>query len=323
MAAKPPRFTPELAPYGVEVRFVDFAASRPAMPAPTAIHVHTNGASGEGSLQSAWNWTHAAPGSNTLPHYQVDRTRNGVTPARKMLATNLRGIGSTTVGPATRNSAGNLIWPTLSQEQRDAITAHDNVRTHTIVIETADTGTIDDPTISAFDAGQLETVAEIIAYESITHGFPLVLQAEWWEPGVASHTDPAGFPFTTIHRGKICPGLKKKAQVRDVIIPRARQIVDLWTAPPPPVTPLEVPAGMWIIAKTDAGWLASPGIRKGAFKVTAQVPATFPFYNSGTDRVEAYNLATGRPVSGWALIPADEVIPEATALQYMGPRVSG
>lgn len=228
--AEPASITATGAPFGVEVKSVLFAASRPAF-VPRAIHIHTNGASREGSIYSAWNWTHANPGSNTLPHYQVDMTHGDVTRCRKMLATNLRGIGSGTV------TSSNGDWPTLTDEQRATITAHGDCRHWTIVVETADTGYLADPTISAFDAGQVELIATIVAYEAIVWDIPLVTQVDYWSPGVAAHTDPYGYPYTTLMRGKICPGGKKKMQVRDSILPRAQEIYAAWTAPPPAPEP--------------------------------------------------------------------------------------
>jgi hypothetical protein len=233
---KPVRFTPQGAPVGVEVKSVTFAASRPVM-APRSVHIHTNGASREGSIESSWNWSHAKPNSNTLPHYQVDRTHGGVTRCRKMLATDLRGIGSGTVMPTNGD------WSSLTAEQQATIAAHGDCRKWTIVIETADTGYLADPGISAFDAGQAELIATILAYESIVHGFPLEVQPNYWSPGVASHTDPFGYPYTTLAKGKICPGAKKKAQVRDFIIPRAGAIRRNWLRPPAPPPPPPPPTG--------------------------------------------------------------------------------
>lgn len=234
---KPAAFRPDLAPAGIEVKFVLFMADRPPIDT-TALHFHTNAAPDEGSVDSAWNVTHAAPNKNTLPHYQVDRTHDGVNRCRKMLPTNLRGIGSTTVIPYT-----DRWWP-LSEADKAAILAHDNVRLHTIVVETADTGTLADPAISAYDDGQLELCARILAYESIVHDFPLAIQSSWWVPGVASHTDPFTFPFTTLYPGKYCPGDRKKVQLRTWILPRAILIRDAWlgiTPPPPPPPPPPAP----------------------------------------------------------------------------------
>jgi hypothetical protein len=93
--AKPATFAPELAPDGVEVKFVTFVLDRPII-APRSILTHTNAASREGSVESAWNWSHAAPNTNTVPTYQVDRRHDGVW-ARKMLPSNRRAIANATV----------------------------------------------------------------------------------------------------------------------------------------------------------------------------------------------------------------------------------
>lgn len=218
----PPRpaiFAPEHAPAGVEVKFVTFAASRPPI-TPRLALVHTNGAENEGSVDSAWNWSHAAPGVNTLPHYQVDRTHNGVTRCRKMLATNRRGIGNATLLSA---QAG-----------------HGNVTNWSIVIETADLGwpTANRPTAPGgtvgFDPGQGELIATILAYESIVHDFPLTYPQDWWDAGAACHTEPYGYPYWTIKPGKPCPGPQKKTDMRGWVLPRAQVIAAAWSHPEPP-----------------------------------------------------------------------------------------
>lgn len=212
MPAKPVEFTATRGPVGCEVGYVSFWQERPLMPGKPRLQlVHTNAARGQGSIEASMNWAQAAPNSNTLPHYQVDRTRNGVARARKMLPTDRRGIGNATV-TSSEGSYGDVSW-------------------WSIVIETADTGTDADPSISAFDAGQAEQVATILAYESILHDIPLTYPSEWHGAGTACHTEPFGYPYWTLFDGKSCPGGKKKAQVRDLVLPRARQIVAEWTKP--------------------------------------------------------------------------------------------
>lgn len=230
----PPVFAVDRAPDGVEVRFVEFLAQRPVMAEqPRAIVVHTNGAGGEGSIESAWNWTHAKPNSNTLPHYQVDRSGR----ARKFIPSNVRGIANNTVTPSHGD------WGKLSAAERAAVLEHPvRAAEWALAIETADTGYLNDPTISDFTPAQAETVATIIAYESIVCGFPIDIPDKWWGAGVCSHTDPFPYPFLTSARGKICPGGKKKASVRNVIIPRAREIAAAWTAPRPVPVPVPSPA---------------------------------------------------------------------------------
>jgi hypothetical protein len=237
--AKPVAFRAELAPVGVEVRFVDFVSQRPRLAGGKArsILVHTNAARREGSIEAAWNHSHAAPNKNTVPTYQVDMTHDGVTRARKFLPSDVRPIANATVTKTTKfRDDGPLIWPTLSTEMQNDILAHGNIRDWSLAIETADSGTDADPEISAFDSGQVEVVSTIIAFEAIVHGFPLRWLEHWHGSGVGGHTAPFGFPLTTIKQGKFCPGDKKKAQIRDGILPRAVAIRDAWlgTAEPEP-----------------------------------------------------------------------------------------
>lgn len=289
---KPPQFHPEFAPVDVEVRFVEFLADRPAI-TPRSIFAHTNGARGEGSIESAWNWAHARPNRNTCPHYQVDRTGR----ARKMLPSNRRGIANATVNEY-EGEHGDVSWWSLA-------------------IETADTGTNDDPTISAFTPAQAERVAEIIAHESIVHGFPLEIISEWHGAGVASHTDPFGYPYTTLYRGKICPGDKKKAQVRSLVLPRAREIAAAWTFSTPPASPpttTEIP-DMWLIAKTvnDGPHFAAPRLGGPRYHVSTQCPRLYPFADN--DSRKAFDIGSGEIVATWI-----ECVPttEAVIAQYMG-----
>jgi hypothetical protein len=100
-----------------------------------------------------------------------------------------------------------------------------NVRDFSLSIETADTGSIADPAISAFNDWQVEAVATIIAYESHLNGFPVEFLGRWFGTGVGSHTEPDEYPFTTLFPGKFCPGSKKKAQVKAEILPEARHIL--------------------------------------------------------------------------------------------------
>jgi len=141
MPAKPPIFDPEHAPVGCEVRFYSRWQSREKIVA-RLILVHTNAARGEGTLDSASNWAErnvtAAPGEYyTIPHYQVDRDGR----ARKILPSNRRGIA---------NSTGDWVQDN-----------HGDAATFSLAIETADTGTDDDPSISDFTPDQAETVATI------------------------------------------------------------------------------------------------------------------------------------------------------------------
>jgi hypothetical protein len=211
---KPARFHVGGAPDGVEVKFITFLSDRPKMPDGARLQlIHTNAAPNESNVDGQWNWAHSAPNSNTIPHYQVDR--DGRT--RKMLPSDRRGIANSTVNSA-EGSHGDVSWWSLAYE-------------------TADTGTKNDPSISAFTEAQIQRLGEICAYESIVNPqISLVYPTAWHGPGTACHTEPFGYPYWTIHNGKTCPGSKKKAQVRDRILPLARQIRQAWTGstPPPP-----------------------------------------------------------------------------------------
>ena len=220
MPVIPPRpvLAPDLSVPGVEIRFVTFMETRPKI-TPRMLLVHTNGASGEGTVDSAWNWTHAKPGQNTLPHYQIDRTHNGVTRARKMLPTDRRGIANATVD--------------------DFQDGHGDIATFSLAIETADEGWGPGKpgTLCGFDPGQAEMLAQVIAYEALLWGFPIEYPAEWHGAGVGCHTEPFTYPYTTLYRGKACPGDAKKRDMRDLVMPRAREIRDAWQNPRPSPSP--------------------------------------------------------------------------------------
>lgn len=204
---KPAAFTPEGVPVGVEINLASYWSTR-ALITPRIQLCHTNAASREGSIESSKNWLESAPGVHTLPHYQVDRDGR----ACKFLPTNRKGIANQTVA-AYRGT-------------------HGTVQDWSLAYETADTGMIADPTVSDYTDPQAETLAQILAYESIVHGIPLELPTEWYGSGTASHTDPFGYPYWTNAQGKTCPGAKKKARLRSTILPRAREIRDGWTTAP-------------------------------------------------------------------------------------------
>jgi hypothetical protein len=153
--------------------------------------------------------------------------------------------------------------------------------------------------------------------EGVARGIVWGIEKGWLAdpPEILGHRDNPAHPGATS-----CPGDYLYAELPKIRVRVAELLAPVPPPEPPPLNPLEVPSGMWIIAKTDQGWLASPGIRQGAFKVAEQVPATYPFYASPTGRVEAYDLGTKVPVNGWAGMSV--VISEAEALTYMGPRVA-
>lgn len=211
---RPAEFTPFGAPPGVSVDFHAFTddhgmpwwTSRPKI-TPRLQLVHTNAASVEGSLQSQINWGNAGRYTNTHPHYAINAPR-----PTKLVPTDRRGIGNSTA-------------PELRPE-------HGNVSDWSIVIETADAGTKARPDVGPFLYDHAELVARILAYESIVHDIPLEYPDEPTEAGTACHTEPFGYPWWTSVKGKTCPGKFKKAQMREDILPRARQIRAAWTEAP-------------------------------------------------------------------------------------------
>lgn len=221
----PPRpavFAPDVAPPGVDVRLVSFADDRRLFKASPKLQLaHTNGASTAGSVASSIRHAEAAPNVNTVPHFQVDLDGS----AGMLLTLDRVGIANATMQPSHKD------WMTLPDAVRADLLAHPgSVQNWSLATETADTGYIADPTISAFTDAQVETVAIIFAYCAVLYpSIPLTTPTEWHGSGTGSHTDPFGYPYWTIQRGKICPGLKKKAQVRGVILPRAREIYAAWT----------------------------------------------------------------------------------------------
>ena len=104
-------------------------------------------------------------------------------------------------------------------------------------------------------------IARILAYEAIVHGIPLRPPAEWWQAGTAAHTDPFGYPYWSIVKGKPCPGDAKKRELRDVVMPRARAIYAGWTAtePPIPTPPTEDEMFTWSPAGYANAFLIGAG----------------------------------------------------------------
>lgn len=231
---KPAAFTPEGAPLGVEIKYLSFWRER-ALIKPRSQFAHTNGASVESTIEAQVRYSEASPNNNTAPHYLIDRTGR----ARKTLPTNRRGIANATVTPATNDGK---TWPTLTAAQRASITQHGQIRDWSLAYETTDLGWPTPGGKAGYSEAQGGTLAVIMAYESIVHDMPLDIISDWWGAGAASHTDPFEFPYTTIHRGKTCPGDQKKQDLRNWVLPHARAVRAAWLAPPVPVTP--VPGGL-------------------------------------------------------------------------------
>lgn len=245
---RPALITPEGLPPNTVSMLVPFWRDRSII-TPRLLLVHTNGANGIATNQSSYNWATNKPGTNTLPHYQVQRDGR----AAKYIPSNRKGLDNATV------TASSADWPKLTQAQRSEILAHGQVRDWSLGIETSDdgygTGRLGD--LSGFTDPQVETLAGIIAYESILWGFPLEYPATWWGTGAACHTEPFEYPFWTLFRGKTCPGSLKKQQMRQLVLPRARQILADWSPPHPIEPPTNLPS------TADTGDEAMLGIYKG------------------------------------------------------------
>lgn len=219
---KPSNFTPEGAPPGVAINYSAFRG--PAgdwykdrrIIRPRLQLVHTNAAGGEGSLQSQINWANASSSGNTHPHYCVNAPR-----PTKLVPTNRRAIANATVD-SVQGSYG-------------------DVSLFSIAIETADAGWPNPGESGGFLYDHAEIVARILAYESITWGIPLVYPTAWHGAGTGTHSEPFGYPYWTLFRGKTCPGREKKRQIREQILPRARQIVMAWMIGKPTPTPIPTP----------------------------------------------------------------------------------
>lgn len=223
---KPAEFSHMGAPPGVVVDFDAFLwddgtpwwQHRPIITPITQV-VHTNAASGEGSLQSQINWGNAGIRSNTHPHYAVNAPQ-----PTKLVPSNRRGIGNSSLYTAEREAGVQdcSFW--------------------SLVIETADAGFNGSTPVDGkgdFLYDHAEIVARILAYESIVWNIPLAYPERWTDPGSITHTEPFGYPYFTIRQGKICPGPAKKLTFRQQILPRAQQIRAAWLGEDNIMTTLE------------------------------------------------------------------------------------
>jgi hypothetical protein len=227
---KPKQFAANLPPPGYRVSYVSFAATRKII-TPRLQLIHTNGAANQGSIESSKAWAERRTyngSTTTLPTFQVDMDGDAA------------------------------MFINLNQAQNACY----KVNGWAISYETADSGYKQDPTISEFTGAQLQALANGCAYCSVLFKIPLYYPKAWDGSGTASHTEPYGYPYWTNSNGKICPGQKKKAQVRDVIIPHARKIVAAWTGTTPPPTP--PPSGDTVnwnpTAQTVAGVVDAPPV---------------------------------------------------------------
>lgn len=183
--------------------------------------VHTNWASGVGTIESHYNWSLANRGVNTFAHYQHDLDGD----AAKMLDTNRRGIG---------NAGTSSYWSQFGLP---------NASYRALVFETADRGTRVDPapTGSYFTDAQAASLARDLAYECVTHGIPPVLLPRPDGRGIAGHCWPFPYPAFTTANGKQCPGYRKREQLVDLIIPWTAAIVSAWTSTSSPPKPTPTP----------------------------------------------------------------------------------
>ena len=245
---KPSSFSPVLPPPGYRVKLLPFNNRRRLM-TPRLQLAHTNGAETEGSIESSYNWAmrntwpgyiYGSPAGEdykTIPHFQVDRDGD----AAMLLELNRIGIAAARANPFT------------------------------ISYETADRGWRTDayPTGSAFTEPQLQMMANGFAYCSALFKIPLVYPATWDGAGSACHTEPFGYPVWTNSFGKPCPGIIKKQQVRDIILPHARRILAAWSGapPPPPPPPTGVPIVMRYGGTTAGGWTGYYSMDNGRTKI--------------------------------------------------------
>lgn len=194
---RPALFDPEVPPPGFELKLISFWRDRPKI-TPRLQLIHTNWANREGSIEASWNWANAG-GGNTIPHFQVDRDGRGA----MLLPLDRKGI------------------------------ANYQAAYFSIGIETADRGLLVDPSPagSYFTVEQAHSVAVALAYCAWGFGIPLDEPKTWDGSGTACHTEPFGYPYWTNSAAKRCPGERKIAQCHDVVVPRARLILNAWRHP--------------------------------------------------------------------------------------------
>jgi LysM repeat protein len=221
---KPSQFSPSIPPPGFRKLYVNFAGERKRI-VPRVQLIHTNGAKTAGSIESSKNWAErrtVGAQATTLPTFQVD----------------LDGDAAQFIDS---NQAQNACY---------------KANPFAISYETADSGWASDPTISAFTGAQLQMLANGVAYCSVLYGITLAYPTRWDGNGTASHTEPFGYPYWTNSSGKICPGQKKKAQVRDIIIPHAKAIVNAWSGKDP-IPPPGSGGGKYTVQAGDSWWKIS------------------------------------------------------------------
>ena len=122
------------------------------------------------------------------------------------------------------------MFRTLTAAQQAEILAHGQVRNWSIGIETSDLGYAPGKPgdESGFTEEQIETLAGILAYDSILWDIPLAYPETWFGTGTACHTEPFEYPFWTLFQGKSCPGGKKKLLMKSRVLPRAVEIKAAW-----------------------------------------------------------------------------------------------
>lgn len=186
--------------------------------APRIIVLHTNAASVEASLDSQRNWGNAHP-NNTKPHACVNAPQ------------------PTLMVPATRRAIANSTGSDV--EDRLGV---DDASFWSIAVETADmgwkaaeaAGILGNSDIGPFLYDHAELIARQCAVWCLLFDIPAAPLTGTDHDfvhgrGIVTHTEPWPYPYLTTARGKWCPGLTKKQQTLNEIIPRTAEIIRAWT----------------------------------------------------------------------------------------------
>ena len=141
-------------------------------------------------------------------------------------------------------------------------------------------------------AAQCEALAQIDAWASITHNFPLNGPVAHGTPGITAHCNPDGTADPTWGNHS-CPGPLRLAQIPGVVA-RARALAIPVPPPPPPAVHTQ---GVKMLARTPDGkgyWIIKPDGSVWGYGTAG--------YHGG--------LNTGAPVGGGAMKGDSEADPE-------------